>query len=251
MRNKKFGEFEEDDEEEGANWQDSYSDLMTDLLAIFVVLFSFAMMTQAIAAYGSSTKSKLDPGSIVSIIQSDQSNQGGILTSEEGVLPEESAVEPEENSSDNLAESINSYVDENELSEDFTVTKQGNNTILVRVSSSVLFAPGSADIHAEAEEVLNKMAFILTDYADMIKMIRIEGHTDDRPMENHLFDSNWELSINRAVNVLRLLTEKSKIEPVKFSAVGYGEFHPITDNDPEKGRTLNRRVDFVIETVSE
>ncbi|HBM74997.1 MAG TPA: flagellar motor protein MotB, partial [Clostridiaceae bacterium] len=79
---------------------------------------------------------------------------------------------------------------------------------------------------------------------------RIEGHTDNRPINNEQFDSNWELSTSRAVNVLRRLLDISKIKPDKFSAVGYGEFHPIADNNTASGRAQNRRVDFIIETAA-
>ena len=82
-------------------------------------------------------------------------------------------------------------------------------------------------------------------------MVRIEGHTDNRPMHSRQFQSNWELSTSRAVNVLKHLAESSPIEPAKFSAVGYSEFHPIADNRTEAGKAKNRRVDFIIETMSD
>ncbi|HBM81310.1 MAG TPA: flagellar motor protein MotB, partial [Clostridiaceae bacterium] len=70
---------------------------------------------------------------------------------------------------------------------------------------------------------------------------------DNRPINNKQFKSNWELSTSRAVNVLKRLLEISKLGPEKFSAVGYGEFHPIANNNTATGRTQNRRVDFIIE----
>jgi chemotaxis protein MotB len=79
----------------------------------------------------------------------------------------------------------------------------------------------------------------------------IEGHTDNLPIKTEQFDSNWELSTARAVNVLRRVIELSDLDPSMFSAVGLGEFHPIADNETEEGRTQNRRVDFIIETYGD
>ena len=82
-------------------------------------------------------------------------------------------------------------------------------------------------------------------------MIRIEGHTDDVPISTKQFNSNWALSTSRAVSVLARLLEISEISPDRFSAVGYGEFHPIAGNNTAKGRAQNRRVDFIINVGKE
>ncbi|MBW1902469.1 MAG: OmpA family protein, partial [Deltaproteobacteria bacterium] len=76
--------------------------------------------------------------------------------------------------------------------------------------------------------------------------IQVEGHTDDVPIRSRQFPSNWELSSARALAVLRLLLEKSDIEPERLSAAGYGEYHPNVPNDSSENRRLNRRVDIVI-----
>jgi chemotaxis protein MotB len=75
--------------------------------------------------------------------------------------------------------------------------------------------------------------------------VRVEGHTDDRPIKNSRWRSNWELSTGRAVAVLVLLHEQG-VDPTRLAAAGYGEFHPIGKNDSEEGRAKNRRVDIVI-----
>ncbi len=79
--------------------------------------------------------------------------------------------------------------------------------------------------------------------------IRIEGHTDNRPINTRDFPSNWELSTARAVRVLRHFVEEKGISSELLSAVGYGEYHPIAPNDTDYSRALNRRVDFVIEKL--
>lgn len=212
----KFGRSAESEEEEEASWTESYSDLMTDLLAIFVVLFSFAMINQAIVA------SKAAEPTVV-----------------ENILP----------GGDSIINAILSYIDQGDASDELSVTVQADNTILLRVPDSVLFDPGRADISSKAEQVLASISGTLTRYAGSIKMVRIEGHTDSVPISNGQFRNNWELSTSRAVSVLERLVRTSELEPGKFSAVGYGEFHPISPNSTLAGRAQNRRVDIIIETV--
>jgi chemotaxis protein MotB len=231
---RRFAESEGDEEEGG--WLASYSDLITDLLAIFVVLFAFAMMTQAIA------ESKAAHRESVSELM--DSKMQSFMDAQNGFLPDKDSI-------NSLIESMKSYIDEEELSEQLSVIKQNDNQIVIRVAVSVLFDSGRADINSNAEELLGSISEILSGYADSIKMVRIEGHTDDRPIKTKLFDSNWELSTSRAVNILRRLLEISPLGPEKFSAVGYGEFHPIAENDTAANRAQNRRVDFVVETVSD
>ncbi len=254
----KFGRLGDEDEDgDEANWQDSYSDLMTDLLAIFVILFSFAMMSQAAEA----SKSKSASGQNViavaaeSTILPDHSSvlpgQEGVLPDQESILSDQESTLHDEESFNNLYEYIKAYIDEAGLSDQLSVTKKGNKEILLRVAASVFFESGKADINPTAEPLLNRISDILTVYDDSIKIIRIEGHTDDHPINTSKYDSNWELSTSRAVNVLRRLLEISEFEPEKFSAVGYSEFYPVADNDTKTGRAKNRRVDFFIEAAGE
>ena len=78
------------------------------------------------------------------------------------------------------------------------------------------------------------------------KDIRVEGHTDNIPINSFQFPSNWELSTQRAVNVIKYFIEEKTIDASRLSAVGYGEYHPIADNVTFEGRQANRRVDIVI-----
>ena len=236
----KFVQEEEEDEEE-LDWKDSYSDLMTDLLAVFVLLLSFALINQSAV----NRKAVEDQQSMVDIVP-----QISILSDQEGVLPEQNSLEAKkEDDFNELYESMKEYIEEEGLSEKLNVTKQGNDQILLRVSASVFFDSGSADINSNAEPFLYKISDLFVIYEKSIKMIRIEGHTDNRPMKSTKFDSNWELSVSRAVNVLKHLVEISELKQEKFSAVGYSEFYPIATNDSDIGRAKNRRVDFFIEAV--
>lgn len=237
----KFSEAEEEDDEEEADWKDSYSDLMTDLLAVFVLLLSFALINQSAA----SRKAIAELESMVDITP-----KISVFSDQEGVLPDQSSKEPQEDDFNELYEAIKQYIKDEGLSEELNVTKQGNDEILLRVSASVFFDSGSADINTNAEPFLDKISDMLVMYKKVIKMVRIEGHTDDRPMKSYKFDSNWELSASRAVNVLRRIVEISHLESKKFSAVGYSEFYPIATNDTIAGRAKNRRVDFFIESMN-
>ncbi|MDR1550432.1 MAG: OmpA family protein [Hungatella sp.] len=223
----RFHRNEEEYEEEEASWQDSYSDLMTDLLAIFVILFAFAMMNQA-------------------------------LTIQENKREKEAAAVQQQNNfvSDaeefnKLYEYIKAYIEEEQLTDELSVTKLGNDRILLRVAASVFFESGRAEIDGAAEPVLQKISEILVTYQDSFKMVRIEGHTDNRPINTRIYDSNWELSTSRAVNVLRWLLDTSGIEAKKFSAIGYSEYYPVEDNSTSEGKRKNRRVDFFIEGTNE
>ncbi len=115
--------------------------------------------------------------------------------------------------------------------------------ILLHIDSSVLFGPGQAEFGAEAEAVLKDVAEILRETR---WQVRVEGHTDNVPIRTVRFPSNWELSTARAVNTLRFFTEQQKMEPARFSAVGYGETQPVASNEDTEGRARNRRVTVVL-----
>lgn len=255
----------EDDEDEGESYLSSYADLITDMMAIFVLLFSFAMMNQAAVSTQSIKKQAEAEAKIKqaeAIIQEyeneteyDWEQEGEI----EGEIPEEqqafdvngdplpSALDVWETFND-LFEAIRAYIKQAGLEGVLSLTRMGDNMLLIRVKSSVLFETGSADVNPDTAPLMDKIAEILLAYKDFITQFRIEGHTDDIPIKNKQFDSNWELSSSRAVNVLRQLLDLTELPPSRFSAVGYGEFSPIADNDTEDGRSQNRRVDFIIET---
>lgn len=246
MRDSKFKKNHDEDDDEGADWKDSYSDLVTDLLAIFVVLFSFAMVNQSVAATKSMSANDINNAAQISIIETQAGGDMGILPNEDGLLPDSTSVKGD-GEKDEMVESINSYIDEEGISEQLSVSKEGD-VLLLRVAASVLFASGRAEITQNAEPILERISEVLALYGKNIKTVRIEGHTDNVPTNKTRFDSNWELSTSRSVAVLKRILEISHLEPEKFSAVGYGEHRPIADNDTQEGKALNRRVDFVIET---
>ncbi len=113
--------------------------------------------------------------------------------------------------------------------------------VTVRMGEKVLFPSGSATISKEGMATLKKIAEAFSSVKD--RMIRVEGHTDNVPIQTARFPSNWELSSARAIAVVRYLQQLG-IDPKLLAAAGYGEFQPIADNDTKEGRADNRRIEI-------
>lgn len=122
--------------------------------------------------------------------------------------------------------------------------------ITIRISESMLFAPASDEIIGDGLSVIDEVAKALK---DLPNNIRIEGHTDNIPVNTARFPSNWDLSSARAIKILKYFIDGHRYDPRKLSALGFGEFRPIDTNDTLTGRTKNRRVDIMVingETVA-
>ncbi|MBI5266087.1 MAG: flagellar motor protein MotB, partial [candidate division Zixibacteria bacterium] len=118
--------------------------------------------------------------------------------------------------------------------------------LVIHIMESALFKQGSAKLEPGAIEVLDVVAGKI---ASLPNHIRIEGHTDDRPINTTVYPSNWELSSARATEVVRYYTNRYQIPPDRVSALGYGEYRPVRPNNSVENRALNRRVDIVILTM--
>ena len=114
----------------------------------------------------------------------------------------------------------------------------------VTFGSSVLFSSGKAEINKDACSCLDEMVKIARNNPFFV---RVEGHTDNVPINTLEFPSNWELSTTRAVNVLRYLFEKGEVPAERLAAVGFSQYHPVASNDVSEGRQRNRRVEFYFE----
>jgi chemotaxis protein MotB len=112
----------------------------------------------------------------------------------------------------------------------------------VEINTDILFPSGSAGFSDQAQPVLDKLADVLKPFPNSI---RVEGHTDDRPIRTAEFPSNWELSAARAASVVHEFT-KAGIGPLRLEIVGFGEFRPLQANDTAAGRNANRRVAILI-----
>jgi len=130
-----------------------------------------------------------------------------------------------------------------EISRQEVALRNEQDGLVISLREVGFFASGKADIKADSQPAFGRMAALL---AEREYRIRIEGHTDNVPIHNPQFASNWELSTSRATEMIRLLITKYKFAPERLSAGGYAEFHPIASNRNADGRALNRRVDLVI-----
>ncbi|MGH9718464.1 MAG: response regulator [Candidatus Acidiferrales bacterium] len=123
-----------------------------------------------------------------------------------------------------------------------TPVKEG---IVVSLREAGFFPSGSAALRPGANSTLADFVKVIAPYR---VRIRIEGHTDNVPIHNSRFDSNWDLSTARATEIIKLFISKYHIAPDRLSAAGYGEYYPVASNGTAKGRAMNRRVDLVILT---
>ncbi len=116
--------------------------------------------------------------------------------------------------------------------------------LVITVLAEVLFDSGKAKLREESYNILNKVAQILkTDVPE--NRVGVEGHTDNVPIQHSGWDSNWELSAQRALSVLHYLEDQG-VSPQRLSAIGYGPYRPVASNEKEQGKQLNRRVEIVI-----
>ncbi|UCC43433.1 MAG: OmpA family protein, partial [Candidatus Zixiibacteriota bacterium] len=123
------------------------------------------------------------------------------------------------------------------------ITERG---LVIHIMESALFRVGSATLEQKALNVLDLVAAQIT---PLPNHIRIEGHTDDRPISTPLYPSNWELSSARATEVVRYFIDGYGLTPDRISALGYGEYRPVRPNNSVENRAANRRVDVVILTM--
>ncbi len=127
----------------------------------------------------------------------------------------------------------------------FILEKRG---LVIRISEHIFFNSGEAIIRPEMEPILQVLGRTLEKVPNHI---RIEGHTDDVPINTARFPSNWELSTARATTIVRYLLDHFQFDPDRLSATGYAEFRPVDTNATPEGRMQNRRVDFVILSTKE
>jgi chemotaxis protein MotB len=120
--------------------------------------------------------------------------------------------------------------------------RRENMWLEIEINADILFPSGSGDFTTAAAPVLDKLAEVLKPFPNPI---RVEGHTDDRPIKTAQFPSNWELSAARAASVVHQFTRQG-VDPLRLEIVGFGQFHPRQPNDTSEGRNANRRVVILV-----
>lgn len=228
----------EEEHENSERWLLSYSDFMTLLMILFVVLYAmsnvdrakFSQLAQSMNMAMGGGKSIIGNDTAVSI-KEDTSNMQTQLQERK-----------EEDKMEDLKAKVDKYLEKNGMKQNAT-TQIDERGLVVSLNDTMFFDTGSADIKPEAEQKITDLGKILN---GLNNYMRIEGHTDNQPIHNAQFASNWQLSAQRAANVTELLIQKSGVPGAKLQAVGYGEYRPILDNSTEEGRARNRRVDIII-----
>lgn len=229
------------------SWLLPYADLMTLLLALFIVLFASSTVdTEKLEKMSAVFNEIFDGGQ--GIMDSSAPMPTPVPTRDdlEGEENERSSYEEDQKSLGEIQERVNEYIAVHELENQFE-TLMTDEGLLVTIRDSILFNPGNALIKSEylplAEELTDLLVF------DPPRHIVVTGHTDNVPINSPQFGSNWELSVMRAVNFLKLMMKNEEVNPLLFSAKGYGEYQPIVSNDTAEGRSKNRRVEVLIQPL--
>src|SRR6056297_2363423 len=306
FNNKKHNDVEEDSSED---WLTTYSDLVTLLLAFFVLLFSFSeidakkweeivksfsgdlMITESSTtdSFMDDNTSILDQNNIdireqLLEIQQRKEETAADLEKE----PEEEAEEPPEESPEETPEETPEEAPEEQIEENEIETpieeelaEEGNEIdqevideqfeelygeltqyndiegleleiartdaeIRIRLSNNLLFSPEEADIYENSTQTLRDIVSIIKSYDKTLDAIVMEGNTDDLPITTGRYRDNFELSIERALNVLYFFRYEGDFQPEKLIPMGYGEYNPVATNDTAEGRAKNRRTDVLI-----
>ena len=241
-----------------AEWLLTYGDLVTLLLTFFVMLFSFstidAQKWQSLVSSLAGQSGILEGGKVVN----EKPNTGDNPSIEDflelfpGGTDKLSDFHGDENSKQDdkddfvrLYKAIEGFLEEREIPAEVKISKT-HTEILLRFKDTVLFDSGAANIKQDAKEILVGISEVLNEFQEHISRVRIDGHADIIPVNPRKHPTNWELSAERAVNVVRFLCEEQGFEASKLSAAAYGEFHPIDYSNTAEGLSRNRRVEIFI-----
>jgi len=235
------------DEHMDESWLIPYADLLTLLLALFIVLFASSSVD--------STKFKQISESFETIF-----NGGyGVMNFPSETPPlnvTNPATKNDKKHRNNLSgnvdqkalkemqEQVDQYIKTNNLQGELK-TNLSSEGLLITITNDVLFDSGSAVVKPEEINIAKRISNMLVSNPPF--NVIVSGHTDNVPIKNDLFQSNWDLSVSRAVNFMKVLLENNQLKPQLFSAKGYGEFKPIASNATPAGRAKNRRVEIFVQ----
>ena len=249
-----------EEHENHERWLVSYADFITLLFAFFVVMYAVSSVNEGkyrvlsdslLAAFRSPQKTLLPVqiGNPAKAPKSDLMNtrqSPAVVRASRLPIPDEKRrktviggqSDPLTELADRVEEQLSRLIDE-----DLIAVRHNDEFVEIEIKSKILFPRGGIFITPEAKETLVKLAEILRNFYNFI---RVEGFTDNMPISSSsAFPSNWELSAARAAAVVRLFEEQG-VRPGQMVAMGYGEFQPVADNATEEGRKLNRRVSIIV-----
>ncbi len=229
LRNSRFDS--ESDADNKSGWEVVYTGFILILLSFFIMLCSFSSVEGSKVM--KFVASFVDALSVMS--------GGGKVEKGDVVLHLSAEIVDKRSDLADLYKEIGKLVREYELNVKVIITEKD---IRMRMNDTALFEQGVAEISPKSYPILDEIASMIRN--ENFK-VRIEGHTDNLPIHNGRFPSNWELSTTRAVNVLRYLEETANIPRERLSAVGFGEYAPIFPNNNPERMAKNRRVEIVFE----
>jgi len=251
-----------EEHENHERWLVSYADFITLLFAFFVVMYALSSVNEGkyrvlsdslIAAFSSAPKS-FNPVQVGDPIKAPHD----IMLN---LRPRPSAIEAirmpireqvQINTSGGFSSTENKKIDKiasklemalgKLIERDLINVRKTDDWLEVEIKSSILYGSGSALLQSTAIPVLTEIARIIRDVPNAV---RVEGFTDNVPIETAHYPSNWELSAGRAASVVHLFSDEG-VDPFRLSAVGYAEYRPKESNSTPQGREQNRRVAIVI-----
>lgn len=235
----------QEEPEKRDRWLVSYADFITLLFAFFVVMYSISSVNEGkyrvlsdtlIAAFNNPPKSDRP----INLGQKSTA-PGVILDASPSVVqlkhkPTSSTTRMEK-IAQRVARSFQTLIDKKLI----RVTRD-KQWVKVEMNSNILYPSGSAELEDEAVPILRNLAKVLNTLPNQVD---VEGHTDNIPINNEIYPSNWELSAARAARVVRVFADAG-VRPQRLAAIGFGEYRSIVKNTTARGRRRNRRVVVVI-----
>ena len=211
-------------EEGSPAWMATFADMMSLLLTFFILMYAIASQNTA---------------RVLHEVLGIEEKSLGVIDLIDKITIQKSLQELTGLNNPNILDDMDDIAEDSAMAVDTNEAK-----VVVRVPGANLFKLGQADLQLSARPVLDGVIAVVRKYPDY--KIHIQGHTDDDPISTERFPTNWELSAARATAVLRYFFDKG-VEPEKMTATGYADTFPLTSNDTDEGRSLNRRVEFVLE----
>jgi len=233
MRKKKKHSEEHVDE----SWLLPYSDMLTLLVALFIVMFAMSQVDKVKLQKLSSQFNIIFAGGS-GILQSDS----GTIASIDSSPSSSSASSLEQNTMNSLKNTLDKEISANGYSDQIKVAIN-NEGLDISIEAVALFTSGDATVLKNVTPFLLKISTMLK---NLDNDIRIAGYTDNKPISNSKFRSNWDLSSIRAINVMTYMVNSGGLNPKKVSIQAYGEYNPKYDNLTEASRAKNRRVEIFI-----
>lgn len=235
----------EEEPENHERWMISYADFLTLLFAFFVAMYSVSQVDQKkLGKFSEAIRIAFNifPLTVPGQLQALFGTTKPVVVPPFTFLstPQKTLREEEYKKFEKIQDNINKTVNNKEKGVTVSIGSKG---LEVRLGESLLFNSGEAVLRPQAFTVLDAMAHSLR---DMPNNVRVEGHTDNIPINTSQFPSNWELSAARASSVIKYFINIHNISPARFSIAGYGEQRPLSSNDTSEGRSLNRRVEIIV-----